>query len=112
MNQGIKSGVFTVTDVPTVLPDTFQVQAPHEELLTYQGKDAEAKESQDQHVNKLLHGAQQGPHNDLQTWEGDRCGEEPPQTEARGRHRREQPQPQTLFDYRLELETAQGDLGF
>lgn len=59
-----------VTDILAVLLDTFQVQTSHEELLSYQGKDAEAKESQDQHVNKLLHRAQQGPHNDLQTCGG------------------------------------------
>lgn len=56
-----------VTDVLALHLDTFQVQTAHEQLLTYQGKDAEAKESEDQHVDKLLHRAQQGPHNDLQT---------------------------------------------
>lgn len=47
--------------------NTFLVQNSHEELLTNQGKDAEAKESEDHHVYQLLHGAQQGTYNDLQT---------------------------------------------
>ncbi|KAF3827025.1 hypothetical protein GH733_002511 [Mirounga leonina] len=54
-----------------VIMETSLVQTSHEELLTYQGEDAEAKESQDHHVNKLLHRAQQGPNNDLQTWGGE-----------------------------------------
>lgn len=56
-----------VTDILTVLMDTSLVQTSLEELLTYQGEDAEAKESQNHHINKLLHRAQQGPNNDLQT---------------------------------------------
>lgn len=47
--------------------NTFLVQNPHEELLTNQGKDAEAKESEDHHVHQLLHRAQQGPDDNLQT---------------------------------------------
>lgn len=58
---------FQVTDIFTVPRDAFQVQASHEELLTYQGKDAEAKEGEDNHIDQLLHRAQQGPHDDLQT---------------------------------------------
>ena len=51
----------------TGITDTFVRQISHEELLTYQGEDAEAKESQDHHIDKLLHRVQQGPNNDLQT---------------------------------------------
>lgn len=68
----MKGGIFTFKGVhaPTLLPDASLVQASLEELLSYQGEDAEAKQSQDHHVNKLLHRAQQGPDNDLQTWGG------------------------------------------
>lgn len=59
--------MFTFIVRATVFPHTFLVQISHEELLTYQGEDAEAKESQDHHIDKPLHRAQQGPNNDLQT---------------------------------------------
>lgn len=65
----MKDGVFTVkvTGILTGLLDTSLAQISHEELLTYQGENAEAKESQDHHIDKLPHRAQQGPNNDLQT---------------------------------------------
>lgn len=67
----MKGGVFTLIVILIVIftgiTDTFVPQISHEELLTYQGEDAEAKESQDHHIDKLLHRVQQGPNNDLQT---------------------------------------------
>lgn len=47
--------------------NTLLVQNSHEQLLTDQGKDAEAEESEDHHVYQLLHRAQQGTYDDLQT---------------------------------------------
>lgn len=90
--------------------DTSLVQTSLEELLTYQGEDAEAKESQNHHINKLLHRAQQGPNNDLQTWGGERpvWGQVPTHTHSRhtGGAGREQPGPQRSPDCRLESETG------
>lgn len=51
----------------TAVLNTFLAQNSHEELLTNQGKDAEAKESEDHHIYQFLHGAQQGAYDDLQT---------------------------------------------
>lgn len=51
----------------TVVLNTLLVQNSHEQLLTDQGKDAEAEESEDHHVYQLLHRAQQGTYDDLQT---------------------------------------------
>lgn len=104
----MKGGIFTirVIHILTVIMDTSLVQTSHEELLTYQGEDAEAKEGQDHHVNKLLHRAQQGPNNDLQTWGGE--GQAPTHTHSRHRQgaRREKPRHQTSPDCRLESETG------
>lgn len=63
----MNGGVLTLIVIVTGITDTFVAQVSHEELLTYQGEDAEAKESQDHHIDKLLHRVQQGPNNDLQT---------------------------------------------
>lgn len=64
----MNGGVFTLIVILfTGITDTFESQISPEELLTYQGEDAEAKESQDHHIDKLLHRVQQGPNNDLQT---------------------------------------------
>lgn len=51
----------------TVGLNTFLVQNSHEELLTNQGKDAQAEEGEDHHVHQLLHRTQQSPNNNLQT---------------------------------------------
>lgn len=56
--------------VHALVVDTLEAQASHEELLTHQGKDAEAEQGEDHHVHQLLHGAQQGPHNDLEACGG------------------------------------------
>lgn len=88
---------FEVIHIPTVLQDTSLVQTSHEELLTYQGEDAEAKESQDHHVNEFLHRAQQGPDDDLQTWGGKGPVWEEAPTHTHSRHRQrawsERPRP-------------------
>lgn len=101
--------IFTVKviHILTVLPDTSLVQIFLKELLTYQGEDAEAKEGQDHHVNKLLHRAQQGPNDDLQTWGGKGPGWEEAPTHVYSRHRQrawsECPRPRVPPDCRLGL---------
>lgn len=67
MNGGVFTLIVILIVMFTGITDTFVRQISHEELLTYQGEDAEAKESQDHHIDKLLHRVQQGPNNDLQT---------------------------------------------
>lgn len=41
-------------------------QVAHEELQTDEGKDAQAEDSQDHHIRKLLHRLYQSAHNGLQ----------------------------------------------
>lgn len=41
-------------------------QVAHEELETDEGKDAQAEDSQDHHIRKLLHRLDEGAHNGLQ----------------------------------------------
>ena len=109
INQEVKGGVFTLIVILIVIftgiTDTFVPQISHEELLTYQGEDAEAKESQDHHIDKLLHRVQQGPNNDLQTWGRKQAWGEDPYSHMHLRHRQGTVRLSKLFDCGLVLET-------